>query len=341
MPNGSLVLERPKRQVKSNTRFDPDMAATRPQLGARAATSSPAPRSPSSSLGDRRTPPPPSPRMAAAAAMMMSSSWDAVSRQRSNCDSPVRMSPRLAARVGQAVPACDALLMLGAVASGTSMPHASGVGIGPWGGAGQSMMSPPEPRTPLSPRGNSRQQQTYPSAAHYSGAGSSDPPAICLAASMAANSSPSARRVGNRSGASPSDGGSASEPKRKPPSTGGKRGRVVHSAAFKLRLVREALLRPPENRIKPTCRRYPSVEPCQLRKWINGRANLEKVPPLLPPHSLPPNSLQPPSALVLTPPPPPVPSRGSKRARLAKRMTTWTRTSEPSCTPATFACHAC
>ena len=30
--------------------------------------------------------------------------------------------------------------------------------------------------------------------------------------------------------------------------------------------VREALLRPPENRIKPTCRRYPSVEPCQLRK---------------------------------------------------------------------------
>ena len=30
--------------------------------------------------------------------------------------------------------------------------------------------------------------------------------------------------------------------------------------------MREALLRPPENRIKPTCRRYPSVEPCQLRK---------------------------------------------------------------------------
>ena len=57
---------------------------------------------------------------------------------------------------------------------------------------------------------------------------------------------------------------------------GAKRGRVVHSAAFKLRLVREALLRPPENRIKPTCRRYPSVEPCQLRKWINARANLEK-----------------------------------------------------------------
>ena len=40
--------------------------------------------------------------------------------------------------------------------------------------------------------------------------------------------------------------------------------------------MREALLRPPENRIKPTCRRYPSVEPCQLRKWINARAHLEK-----------------------------------------------------------------
>ena len=62
-----------------------------------------------------------------------------------------------------------------------------------------------------------------------------------------------------------------------------------HSPAFKLRLVRsaqalpliftptsdsplttgqvrEALLLPPENRIKPTCRRYPTVEPCQLRK---------------------------------------------------------------------------
>ena len=198
------------------------------------------------------------------------------------------MSPRLAARVGQAVPACDALLMLGAV--GASMPHASG-GFSTWGAAGQSMMSPPEPRTPLSPRGNSRQQQSYPAA------GPSEPPAICLAASMAANSSPSARRVG-RSGASPSEG-SASEPKRKPPSTGGKRGRVVHSAAFKLRLVREALLRPPENRIKPTCRRYPSVEPCQLRKWINGRANLEKVRPHSPP---------PPLQHPLAPPPPTPPS---------------------------------
>lgn len=37
---------------------------------------------------------------------------------------------------------------------------------------------------------------------------------------------------------------------------------------FKIRLVREALQMPPHSRIKPTCARYPGVEPCQLRKWI-------------------------------------------------------------------------
>jgi len=75
-----------------------------------------------------------------------------------------------------------------------------------------------------------------------------------------------------RSGGDRSSGGKAAATA----AGGAKRGRVVHSPAFKLRLVREALLRPPENRIKPTCRRYPSVEPCQLRKWINARAHLEK-----------------------------------------------------------------
>merc|ERR1712228_1068488 len=37
---------------------------------------------------------------------------------------------------------------------------------------------------------------------------------------------------------------------------------------FKIRLVREALQMPVHSRIKPTCARYPGVEPCQLRKWI-------------------------------------------------------------------------
>mmetsp|Transcript_53362 Transcript_53362/g.88610 ORF Transcript_53362/g.88610 Transcript_53362/m.88610 type:complete len:161 (+) Transcript_53362:31-513(+) len=37
---------------------------------------------------------------------------------------------------------------------------------------------------------------------------------------------------------------------------------------FKIRLVREALQMPSNSRIKPTCARYPGVEPCQLRKWV-------------------------------------------------------------------------
>ena len=96
-----------------------------------------------------------------------------------------------------------------------------------------------------------------------------------MASSAPSSATPGAGRGGKRD-RSHLESPDESEPKRRPTTSTGKRGRVVHSAAFKLRLVREALLRPPENRIKPTCRRYPSVEPCQLRKWINGRANLEK-----------------------------------------------------------------
>jgi len=48
------------------------------------------------------------------------------------------------------------------------------------------------------------------------------------------------------------------------------RKRRAHCIEFKHALAREALLLPPNNRIKPTCARYPGVEPCQLRKWIRA-----------------------------------------------------------------------
>mmetsp|Transcript_30684 Transcript_30684/g.71366 ORF Transcript_30684/g.71366 Transcript_30684/m.71366 type:complete len:231 (+) Transcript_30684:53-745(+) len=46
--------------------------------------------------------------------------------------------------------------------------------------------------------------------------------------------------------------------------------RTTYDPSFKLQVVREALLRPVHNRIKPTCARYPGIEPCQLRKWIRN-----------------------------------------------------------------------
>jgi len=46
--------------------------------------------------------------------------------------------------------------------------------------------------------------------------------------------------------------------------------RTTYDPSFKLHVVREALLRPVDNRIKPTCARYPGIEPCQLRKWIRN-----------------------------------------------------------------------
>mmetsp|Transcript_13333 Transcript_13333/g.27059 ORF Transcript_13333/g.27059 Transcript_13333/m.27059 type:complete len:307 (+) Transcript_13333:33-953(+) len=49
-----------------------------------------------------------------------------------------------------------------------------------------------------------------------------------------------------------------------------KKKRVTYDQAFKLKVVRAALERPPNNRIKPTCARFPGIEPCQLRKWIRN-----------------------------------------------------------------------
>mmetsp|Transcript_30263 Transcript_30263/g.96772 ORF Transcript_30263/g.96772 Transcript_30263/m.96772 type:complete len:172 (-) Transcript_30263:265-780(-) len=51
--------------------------------------------------------------------------------------------------------------------------------------------------------------------------------------------------------------------------------RRIHSPAFKLKLVHEALALPAACRIKPTCRKYPGVEPTQLRKWIKALDRLQ------------------------------------------------------------------
>jgi len=44
--------------------------------------------------------------------------------------------------------------------------------------------------------------------------------------------------------------------------------RARYDDDFKEQVVREAMRCPEGARIKPTCSRYPGVEPCQLRKWI-------------------------------------------------------------------------
>ena len=147
-----LALERPQRQRRGTTRYDPDDTAALPQL---MGTGKPNPviarRASSSRAEDHgspvtkrhlNTPMPPSPRVAAASAVLMG--VHAPAEAWPPAWSPTRSSPRLVGRSmndsGSSVPACDALLLLG-------------VGSG---GAGGSR--PPrewslgQPRTPLSPR---------------------------------------------------------------------------------------------------------------------------------------------------------------------------------------------
>ena len=50
----------------------------------------------------------------------------------------------------------------------------------------------------------------------------------------------------------------------------GARRRIHYSIEFKRKVVKDALARPIGKRIRPTCSRYPTVEPCQLRKWIRA-----------------------------------------------------------------------
>ena len=53
-------------------------------------------------------------------------------------------------------------------------------------------------------------------------------------------------------------------------SADGSRRRIHYSVEFKRKVVKDALARPIGKRIRPTCSRYPTVEPCQLRKWIRA-----------------------------------------------------------------------
>ena len=51
-------------------------------------------------------------------------------------------------------------------------------------------------------------------------------------------------------------------------SLGPKRKRTTYDLAFKLKVVRAALERPPNNRIKPTCAWFPGIEPCQACRHL-------------------------------------------------------------------------
>lgn len=55
--------------------------------------------------------------------------------------------------------------------------------------------------------------------------------------------------------------------------------RRVYSAAYKLDVVTYALAQPPDQRIRPTCRAYPGLEPVQLRKWIRNLSALKSAAP--------------------------------------------------------------
>ena len=48
--------------------------------------------------------------------------------------------------------------------------------------------------------------------------------------------------------------------------------RRVYDASFKLAVVEQALKLPPDNRIKPTCRAYPGVEPVRRSSLASQHA---------------------------------------------------------------------
>ena len=103
--------------------------------------------------------------------------------------------------------------------------------------------------------------------------------------------------------------------------------RATYDSAFKLHVVKAALQRPPNNRIKPTCSLFPGIEPCQVRhpcergtgagvRWraagaSASRLNSESSPSPDPTRRA---RLTPPPPLPLSlplvrPPPPPPPTR--------------------------------
>ena len=67
-----------------------------------------------------------------------------------------------------------------------------------------------------------------------------------------------------------------------PSGSGAKKKRTTYDHAFKLKVVRAALERPQNNRIKPTCAWFPGIEPCQA-----SHGHLEPQPATPRPNSLP------------------------------------------------------
>jgi len=61
---------------------------------------------------------------------------------------------------------------------------------------------------------------------------------------------------------------------------GGQSGRTrnFYSVEFKRRVVEAALARHPDDRIHPTCAQFPTVVPCQLRKWIKAYEDAHPPP---------------------------------------------------------------
>ena len=67
--------------------------------------------------------------------------------------------------------------------------------------------------------------------------------------------------------------------------------RASYDMAFKTHVVRTALQRPPNNRIKPTCALFPGIEPCQVRRsaaWASQPAGHPvPIPPKRPTSRIP------------------------------------------------------
>ena len=211
-----LALERPQRARRGTTRYDPDDSAALPQLmgtakpapapvvARRAATSRPEGHGSPITKRHLNAEMPPSPRVAAASAVLMgvhappSEGWQPGW-------SPTRMSPRLVGRSmgNDSVPACDALLLLGVGGSGAPRSRAP------------REWSMGQTRTPLSPCSTAR-GGAFAGLMEQDGCGCGTP------ASSSAHHASDGRSGGGKAAAA----------------GGAKRGRVVHSPAFKLRLVR-------------------------------------------------------------------------------------------------------
>ena len=94
-----------------------------------------------------------------------------------------------------------------------------------------------------------------------------------------------------------------------PSGSGTKKKRTTYDHAFKLKVVRAALERPQNNRIKPTCAWFPGIEPCQAQHGA-----LEPQPATPRPNSLP----YPKCVIVITGSAPPI-ARSSPRHKKPSR----------------------